>query len=318
MSTPTVSVLVPVCNGGPFLGECIESILAQDYHDYELLISDDASTDDSSAVIQHYARKDRRIRWWRNPRNLGIGGNWNACLRAAQGQYIKYVLQDDKLIEPSALRRLLATVEENPSIALAASVATLIDAQSQPIRTRCFFLNSGVWEGRPLIIHCLNEQANVIGEPSLALFRKAQAARGFDERFKQLLDLEMWFHLLEQGDFAYIAEPLCAFRLHSAQLTEANRRAGACQDEEVLLMESCCAKPWLKLAAANDPNAQRMLCSQRYYLRKRHGQRAAAVLEELSRILSRRHYAEWWVRHKVTRPFSHLRKWFLKRSLLKA
>ena len=111
MRAPLVSVLIPVYNGEPFLAECIESVLAQNFADYELLISDDGSTDGSSAVIRRYAERDGRIRWWRNPRNLGIGGNFNACLKAARGEYLKYVLQDDKLLDPAVLRRMVATLE---------------------------------------------------------------------------------------------------------------------------------------------------------------------------------------------------------------
>ena len=114
MRAPLVSVLIPVYNGEPYLVECIESILAQDFADYELLISDDGSTDGSPAIIRRYAERDGRVRWWRNPKNLGIGGNFNACLKAARGEYIKYVLQDDKLLDPSVLRRMVATLEGDP------------------------------------------------------------------------------------------------------------------------------------------------------------------------------------------------------------
>ncbi|MGD0615204.1 MAG: glycosyltransferase [Verrucomicrobiota bacterium] len=85
MRAPSVSVLIPVYNGESFLGECIESVLARDFADHELFISDDGAADDSSAVIRRCAERDGRIRWWRNPRNLGIGGNFNACRKAARG-----------------------------------------------------------------------------------------------------------------------------------------------------------------------------------------------------------------------------------------
>ena len=67
-----VSVLVPVYNGEAFLAECLESVLAQDFADMEILIADDASTDGSAAMVERYAAKDSRIRWWKNPDNLGL------------------------------------------------------------------------------------------------------------------------------------------------------------------------------------------------------------------------------------------------------
>ncbi len=305
---PVVSVLVPVFNGEPFLAECLESVLAQDFGDYELLLSDDGSTDGSASVIERYARRNGRIRWWRNPRNLGIGGNFNACLKAAQGRYIKYVLQDDKLIDPSVVRRMVAALESNPSVALVVSAAQLIDAQSRPGKVRDNFGRSGVWDGKQIIVRCLEQDANLIGEPSLALFRRCQAARGFDEGLKQLLDLEMWFHLLERGNFAYINEPLCAFRQHPAQQTEANRRSGHSVDEDLVLLERYCARPWMTSVMTPQARFTRL-----YYLRSRPGLKAAATRAELAKAMGSRSYAVCWLRHKLTRPYYNLRRSVRKR-----
>ena len=312
MSAPLVSVLIPVFNGEPFLAECFESILAQDFGDYEVLVSDDGSTDGSATVIERYAQRDSRIRWWRNPRNLGIGGNFNAPLKAARGKYVKYVLQDDKLSDPSALRRMVAALEKESSVSLVVSAAHLIDAQSRLIRVRNPFGRSGVREGKRVIVRCLEENANLIGEPSLALFRRSQAARGFDEGLRQLLDLEMWFHLLEQGQFAYLAEPLCAFRQHPAQQTEVNRRTGASAEEDLILKERYYVKPWMKAVAT--PQA---IFTQVYYLHRRPGERAAAVCAEMAKALGRRRYALCWLRHKVTRPFRNLKAWLQKKQILR-
>jgi glycosyltransferase involved in cell wall biosynthesis len=310
MRTPLVSVLIPVYNGEPFLAECIESVLAQDFADYELLISDDGSTDGSSRVIQRYAERDGRIRWWRNPHNLGIGGNFNACLKAARGEYVKYVLQDDKLLDPSVVRRMVATLEGDSTVSLVVLASQRIDADSKLIHTRDRFGRSGVWEGKEVIAKCLGENANLIGEPSLALFRRAQAARGFDEGLRQLLDLELWFHLLEQGRFAYIAEPLCAFREHAAQQSEVNWRIGVSAEEGVTLIERYYFKPWMK-----DFITPQAIFTQVYYLRKRRKEHPAAVAAAMAQDLSRSTYVFCWMRHKLTRPFCILRLWLEKRRV---
>ena len=226
-----------------------------------------------SAVIQRFAARDSRIRWWRNPRNLGIGGNFNACLNAAQGEFLKYVLQDDKLLDPSALRRMVAAMESDASVSLVGSASHLIDARSRLLQVRNHFRRSGVRDGKRVIIYCLERNGNLIGEPSLVLFRKSQSARGFDEQLVQLLDQEMWFHLLEQGRFAYIAEPLCAFRQHPAQLTVVNRHSGASAEEDLLLLERYYTRPWMKDMAAR----WQMLCTRTYYLRKRRGEKSRGV-----------------------------------------
>src|ERR1035437_3863021 len=165
MSAPLVSILVPVFNGEPFLAECLESILAQDLGNYEVLISDDGSTDGSAAVIQRYVQRDSCIRWWRNPRNLGIGGNFNASLKAARGEYLKFVLQDDKLLDPSALRRMVAAMESDASVSLVGSASHLIDAQSRLLQVCNRFRRSGVQDGKRVIIYCLERNGNSIGGP---------------------------------------------------------------------------------------------------------------------------------------------------------
>src|SRR5450432_750622 len=130
MIPPKVSILIPVYNGRRYLAECLDSILAQDFEGMEILIADDGSTDDSRELIQDYAKKDGRIRWWRNPVNLGLAGNFNGCLRAARGDYIKYVLQDDLLLSPSAIRQMAQALDSDPAVTLVGSASHVIDDQS--------------------------------------------------------------------------------------------------------------------------------------------------------------------------------------------
>lgn len=297
-----VSVLVPAYNDARFLPECLDSILAQDSSDFELLISDDCSTDGTAAIIAHYAARDPRIRWWRNPVNLRQGGNLNLCLREARGEFIKFVFTDDKLLEKSALRQMVNILEQNPTVSLVASASNVIDSQSELIEKRNYFRRSCVLDGKRVILQCLEQNGNIIGEPSLAMFRKRQATRGFDEQFSQGLDLEMWFHLLEQGQFAYIAEPLCAFRRHSAQQTEINRRTGACAGEHLLLIEKHYPQSWLSEMAT-----RQMLFTQVYYLRKHYGRRADSLVAEMMAKLGRNWYAVLWLKHRTIRPLVKLK-----------
>jgi len=79
---------LPVYNGETFIGEAIESVLAQTFDDYELLISDDGSEDSSLEIAHGYAKRDKRISAWKNPRNLGLFANYNACMNQARGKFI--------------------------------------------------------------------------------------------------------------------------------------------------------------------------------------------------------------------------------------
>ena len=308
MSKPLVSVLVPVFNGEPYVSECLDSILAQDFTDYELLIGDNGSTDGTPDVLRRYAERDGRIRWWQNPKNLGMGGNFNACLREARGEFVKYMMHDDFLLGPAALGRMVAALQADPSVSLAGSATQLVDAQSRPIELRDHFRNTGVRDGRQLIAECLKRNLNLIGEPSVVLFRRRQAERGFDERYRQILDLELWFRLLEQGRFAYVAEPLCAFRQHGRQQSEVNRHVQAALDEWHVLWSAYWSRPGIRQTFTN-----RDIFAQIYNLRRNRSEKGVVLKSELVKSLGPYRYSCFWAKRKVTGPFIRLKNWLQRR-----
>ena len=303
MSLPKVSILVPVYNAGPFLAECLESILGQDFGDNELLICDDGSTDGSIALIKHYAARDPRIRWWQNPRNLGLTRNHNLCLREARGEFIKFVHQDDKLLQSSVLSRMLEILEQDATVSLVGTGSQLIDAQARVLTVRNNFHQTGTWDGKAVIVKCLEQNQNLIGEPTAVMFRKSQAGRGFDERYRQIVDMELWFHLLEQGRFAYLAESFFAHRIHPQQATEMHKRTGVSVDDHRLLFTDYYRKPWLREYAT-----RRMWFKQIYYLRKKYGSRAQALAAEGMTALNPFWYALYWLEHKFMSPFGKLKE----------
>ncbi len=245
MTSPQVSVCIPTYNYGRFLPEAIESILNQNFTDFELLIIDDCSKDNTTEVVQRYAAKDARIRFSVNSPNVGMVNNWNLCLREARGEFIKFVFGDDLLTTPDALRKMMAPLLADPSISLVATARNLIDPESKVLRTRSSFGKTTVIAGDAAIRRCLLEQKNLIGEPTVVMFRKADAARGFNQAYRQIVDLEMWYHLLEHGQLAYLNEPLCAFRCHPDQQTEHNSRSNATLDDTTLLLKEYLKKPYL-------------------------------------------------------------------------
>lgn len=301
-----VSILVPTYNSERHLAECLDSVLAQDYAGLEILVADDNSTDGTVPIIKEYATRDARLRWWQNPRTLGLVGNHNACLREARGEFIKFVHADDKFLVPSAVRKMAAALEANPSAVLVGCRQHLTGAKSSPT---IFAKVSGLFNGRQTIVASLEQNTNLIGQPTLAMFRQSAAARGFDVRFTGHLDFEMWFHLLERGDFYYLAEDLATWRVHSGQQTARRANNGAVEDEQLMFMECYCAKPWLKLAATD-----RMWFSQIYYLRKKYGRRAGPVTSVMMAQIRSPAFAWQWVRHKLTRPVQNFARHLRLRS----
>lgn len=221
---PRVSVLIPTYNYAGYLSEAIESVLSQSYTDFELLIIDDHSSDQTAGIVSSYAQADKRISFRVNPRNIGMVENWNLCLREAGGEYVKYLFADDLLCSADAVRLMVEALDDDPGVSLVASARRLIDPQGRPTAEVTHFPDSRCIDGRQVINRCLRHQKNLVGEPTAVMFRKRLAAEGFNPKFRQIVDMEFWFRLLEKGGFAYINRPLAAFRSHDAQQTKVNRR----------------------------------------------------------------------------------------------
>ena len=94
-----VSICIPVYNGSAYLDTCIESAIKQTYSDFEIIIVDDQSTDNSLSVIKKWQEKYDKIRLYINEKNQGLTGNWNTCMNHASGEWIKFLFQDDYLKE---------------------------------------------------------------------------------------------------------------------------------------------------------------------------------------------------------------------------
>jgi glycosyltransferase involved in cell wall biosynthesis len=236
---------MPSYNQARYLPEAIESVLAQTFPDFEFIIIDDGSSDGSAEIIASYAARDKRIRFEKNEPNAGMVNNWNRCLERAQGEYIKYLFGDDALLSRHAVEKMVHVLDDQADVALVASARHEIDGSSRFLKVLSSYAGGNAYRGPDIIMDCILEQRNRIGEPSAVMFRKRQALRGFDVRFKQVVDLEMWFSLLEQGRLAYLAEPLVAFRVHSGQQTRMNRLNLSLIDEPFLLLERYAAKPYI-------------------------------------------------------------------------
>jgi glycosyltransferase involved in cell wall biosynthesis len=279
--------------------------LEQEFRDFELLVIDDGSSDGSQAVMDKYAALDGRIATQRNPTNLGAVRNWNRCLAQAKGDYVKLLCCDDALVTPQALGKMVSLLDANPTAVLAASGRNITDDHSRVLEVCSPLGAAGLKNGRAMVAHCLENNGNLIGEPSSVMFRRENAARGFDERYRQLVDLEMWFHLLEQGDLVYIPEALCTFRKHPHQMSAVNQANQLAVDEPDMLLVDYFPKAWLKAQLSREA-----LFIQIYGTRKRRSrpETVHAIGREMLNMLGRHWYAALWLRHKAAAPASHLRR----------
>jgi glycosyltransferase involved in cell wall biosynthesis len=131
-AAPTLSIGLPVYNGERFLDQALDALLAQTFTDFELIISDNASTDGTEAICRRYAAQDPRIRYVRQPVNLGCAPNHNVLVPLARGRYFKWA-SDDDLYAPELVRLCIQALEDHPEVVLAHSWDALVDEKGEII-----------------------------------------------------------------------------------------------------------------------------------------------------------------------------------------
>ena len=285
------------------MARAIDDILAQTYRNIELIISDDCSGDGSREIMEAYAARDSRVRIHIHPANIGMVQNWNWCLSQARGEFVKYVFGDDRLARTDALGKMVALLDANAGAVLAVTARDVIDEHSKTVGCMDTFGAPGLHGAAETMFRCLAD-GNIIGEPTVVMFRRKAAARGFSAGYGQLVDLEMWLHLLGHGALVCTSEPLCAFRRHPLQQTESNRKKLTDKAEYLRLMLDYGRSP---LLAGRDMRAAefRRLYESRRFL---HDDAVAAVRPLLMQRLGHPAYCARWLVRKLTNPFSALAK----------
>lgn len=244
-----VSVCIPTYNHAHFLRDAIDSVLAQTYPNYELVIVDNCSTDNTRELVADYVARDGRIHYFCNEVNVGPRENLNRCLQHASAAYIKILCADD-MLEPSCLDKSMRALTGNSGAVLVAHARRLVDANLQPIRIAGYADRDVLVDGRKMIDYSLFN-GNYIGEPSAVIFRKEDAAPGFDTSFRLMIDLELWLRLLEKGSLCYLAEPLCSFRVHGGQETNSAIMSLDFIDEEFVLYRKYRREPYINESLLN-------------------------------------------------------------------
>lgn len=212
---PLVSVCIPTYNYAQFIGQGIESVLGQTHRDLELIVLDDASTDDTPDVVGRYA-DDERLRFERHERNLGLFANFNRCFQVARGDYVKVLCADDWL-HPRSLEDALAALAENQRAGMATSPAWHVNAAGHVtgmVRAP-FGTKPRTVPGREAI-RAHADWGNVAGMPSHVLLRRDVIAQvgTFEPAFAPASDLHLWLKILARHDLAWVPEPRCYLRLH--------------------------------------------------------------------------------------------------------
>ena len=134
---PRLSVGLPVYNGSRYVAESIEALLGQTFEDFELIISDNASTDDTGDVCRRYEKADSRVRYFRQPRNVGLSPNHNFCVEKASAELFKWAAGDD-LYARNLLESCVAALDEDPRVVLAHSWTAMIDGDGTVFQANAY------------------------------------------------------------------------------------------------------------------------------------------------------------------------------------
>jgi glycosyltransferase involved in cell wall biosynthesis len=216
--TPRVSVVVPSFNNASFIQATMDSILAQTFGDFELVVADHSSSDGTWDLLQPYA-SDPRVRLLQTEAGGGAQRNWDRVTAAAHGELLKLVCGDD-IIYPTCLGDQVEAMDANSSVVLVAAQRDLIDAWGGILVSRRGLAGlTGRVPGRVAARHTVVSGSNIFGEPACVLIRREAlvGVGGWDGRHPYVIDEATYVKVLLTGDFVGIDKALAAFRLSSSQ-----------------------------------------------------------------------------------------------------
>jgi glycosyltransferase involved in cell wall biosynthesis len=187
-----ITVLMPVYNGGKYLREAIDSILGQTFADFELLIINDGSTDNSCRIVESY--RDSRIRLVSNPGNIGLIASLNRGIALSKGQYIARMDCDDICL-PERLQRQVDYLDSNPACSLVATKVAMISATGDEL---------GAWNDDDRFCSSAEirqrlPRANCIAHPSVMVRKELLAAYGYDPAQTGCEDYDLWLRMTADG-----------------------------------------------------------------------------------------------------------------------
>ena len=215
--TPLVSIGIPTYNGAKYLRESVESVLGQTCRDFELVLIDDASSDETWAIAQAYARMDPRVLAIRNSKTLGLVANFNQCIELTKGRYVCVWHQDD-VMTPQNIEKKVALLEANPQVGFVHSNILMIDDDGQILsehwesdsRQDC------VCPGTDFFLKMIQPGKNYVCCPSVLARRECYDKLGyFRKELFFTCDWEMWMRLSLYYDVGCLGAPLIHFRRHT-------------------------------------------------------------------------------------------------------
>ena len=227
-NTPKVSVLIATFNREHFIVETIESVKKQTFTDWEMIIVDDASTDNTERVVKDFIGGDSRIKYFKNKINLGISKSRNRGLSFATGTYVAPLDSDDIWLDENKLAKQVEFLDANPDYALIGGGIMYIDKDSKPIRKTLYPIYDSVI--RNIIL-----QYNPFPH-STVMFRRSVALEvgSYGEEYKTCEDYDLWMKIGMKYKFTNMPKVLAGYRVHGGNITRNKRLSVAATVLEIV------------------------------------------------------------------------------------
>ena len=216
--TPRVSVVVPAFNNAEYIVETMDSVLAQDFEDLEVIVSDHSSSDYTAALLARYADHPK-VRVLSTEAGGGALRNWNRVSQEASGELIKLVCGDD-LLEPTALSEQVAAFDEHPSAVLVAAQRDIVDHHGvHVVKKRGLAGLRGLVDGRVAARRTVVVGSNIFGEPACVLLRRdvLEKVGWWRNEHPFVIDEATYIAVMLHGDVVALPRSLASFRISATQ-----------------------------------------------------------------------------------------------------
>ena len=234
MNNDLISICIPTYNGEKHISQCLESCIEQTYSNYEIIICDDGSTDNTLNIINDFISKSSKIKLFKNEKNTGLVANWNNCIKKSNGKWIKFVFHDD-YITKDCLQEFAAHIQDDTRLIV--SKRNFIfdyepdNEEKQHLANKSVTLENVITNTQNKIsakqlskLAIKNICVNFLAEPSLTFFKKEMVNEigYFDTSFLQICDLEFFQRVAFNYGLTYLPVKNCVFRLHRQSATSSN------------------------------------------------------------------------------------------------
>ncbi|TFH92995.1 glycosyltransferase [Vibrio ouci] len=231
---PLVSICIPTYNAAKYIVETLESISRQTYKNIEIIVGDNASSDDTERLVDDFKKTSGlEIIYYKNENNLGYSGNCNKLIKQAKGEFVAIYHSDD-IYHDRIVEHQVSLLLENKEVAGCFTNYSYIDEKGNDTTRGCQFEVNNSWmtifNHDDYIVNILDKFRNPFFCPS-SLVRKDiyQTVGGYNERIKFIEDQDMWIRILENNSMAVINKKLVKYRIHEAQgssvYTNINRKS---------------------------------------------------------------------------------------------